>query len=147
MSCDLKISVCMCFVDIWNTFTKGEGKKMFIWPNIYWQRHVQHPEPISVWSARRSWKVCIQILFLFVCVVPEMAVWAQVDPRLERLCIKFGGVSSINFHNVCNECPFICILYANVNFLIALNFNLGTMPWLGNILYAAKSMISGCLSP
>lgn len=29
------------------------------------------------------------------------------------------------------------LLYANIQFLIALmNFNLGTVPWLGNILYA-----------
>jgi hypothetical protein len=60
-----------------------------------------------------------------------MAVCEQFDPRLERLCINFWRVSSINFHNVCNECPFICILYANVHSLIALmNFNLGTVQWL-----------------
>jgi hypothetical protein len=39
---------------------------------------------------------------------------------------KVLGCLNINFHNVCNEYPIIWILYVNVHFLIALNFNLGT---------------------
>jgi hypothetical protein len=63
--------VCVCFVHI----PLLKMKKMLIWPNRYWRAHIQHPELISVWSAYRSWKVWIQILFLFLCVVPEMAMF------------------------------------------------------------------------